>query len=200
MRHTFGGHGTIRDDNNEKRRLHSFLFSYKVNDAGTRVPIVRWKEHDYYAPFEGHWRNDGSDLEVFKDINNLGRTLSRRTLMQTVYVKVEWTLIEERIKAIHSHLQTSKAMAGLNKDGIPFPAAVNDDAVEFPPSLVEIVLGSDGSEWFSGFLNEARSRWPKNDPDAATKPSAGPYTQCPLPCRRDAVSISNLAASILKVI
>jgi hypothetical protein len=110
VRNNFSGHGTVRDDLEDKRRLHCFLFKCKPGaDGAGRVPVVMYKEHDRFEPFQSSWRNDGSYMEVFKDIKNLKSTLAGRTLTETAPVRIDWTLVEKKVNAVVKQLKKTRA-------------------------------------------------------------------------------------------
>lgn len=113
--HKLSGHGTIRDELNEKRRLHAFRITYKLVD-GFRVPIVEFREHDYFDTYRGDW-NTHEPLEIFKDVKTLMDIIHARTLVQTPHVRINFDTIMTKVNDIEAHLNNSKAQVAYTGHG-----------------------------------------------------------------------------------
>jgi hypothetical protein len=165
----FGGHGTIRDDNNMKRRLHALRITFVVED-GLRVPVMDFREHDEFAAYEGGWNDRETALPIFKDIKSLASTLAARTLGQTDFIKVDMKPIKAKMAAILELLKQGQSMVA--------PGGRREGSIS---SGHELLHSTEMPKFFADLFEEDDQRWSSISEEVHSIPNNAPFTAVSLP-------------------
>lgn len=195
MYNKFGGHGTIRDENNVKRRIHAIVIRYKVVD-GLRVPVMEYREHDEFARYEGGWNNPEEALEIFKDIRSLGATLAGRTLGQTDFIRTEMKLVEAKMAAVLEQLKKSQAMVAGPKGG----GSRQQQQRGGESSGYERLSSTKLPKFFEDLFNDDHSRWDGVPQDVHSIKNPAPFTAVSLPTSKHPEPIPAHGQKILDVL
>lgn len=188
--HPIAGHGTIRDDNKMKRRIHAAKIRCEPDDD-LRDPLITYKEHDKFAGYVGGWSNPSEGLRIFKDIKTLASTLAERTLGQTDFIRIEMKLVKAKMAAVLEQLKKSQDMV----------AADGRRQQEMRSSGLELLSSTELPKFYVDLFEKDDRRWESVPDEVHSLKNPDPFTDAPVPTEnKDPVPIPEQGQKILQVL